>query len=169
MEWPIPSSACALAFDMSPTSHGYFIEADGHWMRSTVIVRGRAPPPALELQLPESGEQETPMADEDYEPSIGPDEAILEVGGNDEQRDQEVEIWAEGSPEIEADQVDPQFHGPDPPKRRVTGKQRAPVGSNGIRPILRALRIGGSGNGSLIIKRKKKKLMSTAGDKNELS
>lgn len=128
---------------MSPTSHGYFIEADGHWMRSTVIVRGRAPPPALELQLPESGEQEAPMADEEYEPSICPDEAILEVDGNEEQRDQEVEIWAEDSPEIEADHVDPQLHGPDPPKRRVTGKQRVPVGSNGIRPILRALRIGG--------------------------
>ena len=43
------------AFDMSSTSHGYFIEADGHWMRSTVIVRGQAPPPQLDLQLPESG------------------------------------------------------------------------------------------------------------------
>jgi len=29
-------------------------------------VRGRAPPPALDLQLPETGEQEAPLADEDY-------------------------------------------------------------------------------------------------------
>ena len=52
---------------------------------------------------------------------------MLELGGRDEQREQEVEIWAEESPEIESEQVDPQLHGPDPPKRRVTGKQHVPV------------------------------------------
>ena len=126
------------AFDMSPTSHGYFIEADGHWMRSTVIVRGQAPPPQLDLQLPESGEQPRPVVDEDAAPSIAPDEEFLMLGQEQEEGDQEVEIWEEGS-----EHADPQLHGPDPPRRRITGKQHVPLGSNGVRPILRALRIGG--------------------------
>ena len=130
------------ACDMSPTSHGYFIEADGHWMRSTVIVRGRAPPPQLDLQLPESGEPPEMPIDEEASPSIAPAEEFLALEEEQPVQEQEVEIcevdqWAEIDP------VDPQLHGPDPPKRRVTGKQHVPVGSNGIRPILRALRIGG--------------------------
>ena len=126
------------AFDMSPTSHGYFIEADGHWMRSTVIVRGQAPPPQLDLQLPESGEPPRPEVDDDAAPSIAPDEEFLTVGQEQEEREQEVELWEEGS-----EHADPQLHGPDPPRRRLTGKQHVPLGSNGVRPILRALRIGG--------------------------
>ena len=60
------------------------------------------------------------------------------LGQDQEEGEQEVEIWEEGS-----EHADPQLHGPDPPRRRITGKQHVPLGSNGVRPILRALRIGG--------------------------
>ena len=65
------------------------------------------------------------------------------LGQEQEEGEQEVELWEEGS-----EHADPQLHGPDPPRRRITGKQHVPLGSNGVRPILRALRIEGSGHGN---------------------
>ena len=34
------------AYDMSPTSNGYYVECDGRWMRSTVVIQPHSPEPA---------------------------------------------------------------------------------------------------------------------------
>ena len=122
------------AADMSMTSRGYYIEADGRWMRSTVIVRGSVPPADLQLQLPENQPADDREEVEcDYEPTTPGEEVLQLLDEGDQDLEQEVVAH-----EIPSTPVNP-----NPPKRRVTGKQHVEPGSNGIRPVLCALRTGG--------------------------
>lgn len=48
--WQHPMQKVAIygpAYDMSPTSNGYYVECDGRWMRSTVVIQPRSPEPAV--------------------------------------------------------------------------------------------------------------------------
>ena len=121
------------AADMSMTSRGYYIEVDGKWMRSTVIVRGSPPPQGMELQLPETHPVEEEEADYVPESMCGDD--VMQVVDDEEHLHQGQEIVAEEMFPVPAN--------PNPPKRRVTGKQHVVPGTNGIRPVLCVLRTGG--------------------------
>ena len=115
------------AADMSMTSRGYYIEVDGKWMRSTVIVRGSPPPKGMEH----------PVEDEeaDYVPESMCGDDVMQVVDDDEDVHQGQEVVAEEMLPVPAN--------PNPPKRRVTGKQHVVPGTNGIRPVLCVLRTGG--------------------------
>ena len=105
---------------MSPSSRGYYVQMDGKFLRSTVIVQCSPPPPAVaepdleDHPLPPLGEFE--------------DDAESEAAGG------EMEVLQEGredNRETFVEEVDPQLRECEPKaaptRRRLHGKQHVPV------------------------------------------
>ena len=108
------------AWQMSPSSRGYYAQMDGKFLRSTVIVQCSPPPPAVaepdleDRPLPPLGEFE--------------DDAESEAAGG------EMEVLQEGREDIRetfVEEVDPQLRKCEPKaaptRHRLHGKQHVPV------------------------------------------
>ena len=128
------------AMDMSSSSRGYYIEANGRWMRSTVVLEtknprgGALPVENLQRELQDQGEQLEDLAmdngSEQYAPTtIAPEEDFEDILEGDEGR---------ALPRIV--HVDDQPHQGNI-KRRLMGKQSPPAAYS--QPLLRVLRSGG--------------------------
>ena len=128
------------AMDMSSSSRGYYIEANGRWMRSTVVLEtknprgGALPVENLHRELQDQGEQLEDLAmdngSEQYAPTtIAPEEDFEDILEGDEGR---------ALPRIV--HVDDQPHQGNI-KRRLMGKQSPPAAYS--QPLLRVLRSGG--------------------------
>ena len=113
------------ASDMSLTSHGYYINCDGKWMRSTVVIVPKFSPDQVqqpELELPQPEEQ---LADEEL--FIAPSEEfnLLDVEETEEGKILHHPVQVQELPE-----------GPRKLTHRLHGKQTVP-------PALAVLRLGG--------------------------
>ena len=120
------------AYDMSLTSNGYYVECDGRWMRSTVVVQPRSPQPAVGRTLVQGHEE---LAAEFPEYLASQDVDYLD----DELFDmEETDVGKTIRDNLD---VVPQD---DPPRltHRLHGKQTWP-------PVLRSLRPGGECSGSV--------------------
>ena len=128
------------AMDMSSSSRGYYIEANGRWMRSTVVLEtknprgGALPVENLQREHQDQGEQLEDLAmdngSERYAPTtIAPEEDFEDILEGDEGR---------ALPRIV--HVDDQPHQGNI-KRRLMGKQSPPAAYS--QPLLRVLRSGG--------------------------
>ena len=113
------------AHDMSPTSGGYYVECNGRWMRSTVVIQPRSPQPAAGQIAIDAAD--LPVEDEGYEASIAPaeEESRFDVVENEDGKFLEDDILMEEQPD----------HG-QKLTHRLHGKQPWP-------PVLRAIRTGG--------------------------
>ena len=115
------------AYDMSPTSNGYYVECDGRWMRSTVVIQPRSPEPIAGQTLVQAPADHV-LVESDFlavpeEAQLG--DEIFDVVETDEGKviNDELEIG--------------QDHGEGPRlTHRLHGKQTWP-------PVLRSIRTGG--------------------------
>ena len=115
------------AYDMSPTSNGYYVECDGRWMRSTVVVQPRSPEPG-------QGQTLVPVPAEVAEEDISAFLAHPEAPSPGDELFAVVET--DNGKFIEEDiEIDPQDELPRL-THRLHGKQTWP-------PVLRAVRTGG--------------------------
>ena len=117
------------AYDMSPTSNGYYVECDGRWMRSTVVVQPRSPQPGQGQTLvpvpAEFAEEDLPAFLAHPEaPSPGDELFAVVETDNGKFIEEDIEI----DPKDELPRLTHRLH----------GKQTWP-------PVLRAMRTGGSG------------------------
>ena len=123
------------AMDMSSSSRGYYIETNGRWMRSTVVLEtknprgGALPVENLHRELQDQGEQLEDVAmdngSEQYAPTtIAPEEDFEDIQEGDEGR---------ALPRIV--HVDDQPHQGNI-KRRLMGKQSPPTAAGGLDAIV---------------------------------
>ena len=120
------------AWQMSPSSRGYYVEADGKFLRTTVVVQCVEPPADLQPQIPEENTVDDLFRaagiGEDYEPTDD-EEALQDLF--QEAADDDKEVVMQSVPEDVRD-----FATSQPVRRRLHGKQYVP-------PVLRLLRTGG--------------------------
>ena len=136
------------AWQMSPSSRGYYVEAGGKFYRSTVVVQCQQRPEMVPQVI-----EEKESVDELFRAAgigeFSPSEADPEaVAGQEEMYPQDLPPQELHLHEISDDCQE--FEHKDPPKRRLHGKQHVVPGSNGIvplhpdeAPVLRLLRTGG--------------------------
>ena len=117
------------AHDMSPTSGGYYVECNGRWMRSTVVIQPRNPQPGAGQAIVD--EAELPDDKDEYEASIAPaeEDTAFDVIENDEGKFLEDQLLVDEAPQQSQTL-----------KHRLHGKQTWP-------PVLRAIRTGGEWSG----------------------
>ena len=120
------------AWQMSPSSRGYYVEADGKFLRTTVVVQCVEPPADLQPQIPEENTVDelfraAGIGDE-YEPTDD-EEALQDLF--QEAADDDKEVVVQSVPEDVRD-----FATSQPVRRRLHGKQYVP-------PVLRLLCTGG--------------------------
>ena len=117
---------------MSPSSRGYYVEADGKFLRTTVVVQCVEPPAALQPQIPEENTVDELFRaagiGEEYEPTDD-EEALQDLF--QEAADDDKEVVVQSVPEDVRD-----FATSQPVRRRLHGKQYVP-------PVLRLLCTGG--------------------------
>ena len=159
--WRTPMTAVRVwgpAYDMSMTSKGYFMETveTGTFMRSTVVVVPKQAPAIsdeqqalgeassngnVEAQVPKPAEDDDALL---YSPSIGPDDEVAPPDLLEDDTDRgEVELELETPTH-----TDRGIATHDPPRRRLNGKQAAPLyDAREFPPTLRQIQVGGECQG----------------------